>query len=146
MCDTLRGLLAVELAVEGGVATAEPLMEEEDKEEDQRRGSSTAGELVPLEAPEPEEGRPMGPRFWHRSQDAWEAGQEAPASDKAWGKAPTVELPPPEMDEELVQHLQWEEIAAEEARQGQDAATLAVVREATGLLILGQLEGLGVPS
>ena len=37
MSDTLRGFLAAELAMEGGVAMAEPLLEEEDKEEDWRR-------------------------------------------------------------------------------------------------------------
>ena len=102
-----------EQAAEGGVATMEPLMEE-DEEEGQSRGSSTAGRLVPLQVPELEEGRPMGPRFWHSGQDAQEAGWEPPTSEKARGKAPTVELLPPEMDEELVQWLHQEEIAAEE--------------------------------
>ena len=51
-----------------------------------------------------------------------------PANEKAWGKAPTMEPPPMETDEELVLHLQWEKYAAENARPGQDAATLAVVK------------------
>ena len=50
---------------------------------------------------------------------------------------------PLEMDEELAWWLQQEEIAAEEAQLGQDAATLEVVRDATGQLMWGQLEGLG---
>ena len=34
----------------------------------------------------------------------------------------------------------------EEARRGQDAATLEVVKEAVGLMMRGQVEGLGAPS
>ena len=64
MRDILWGFLAVELAAEGGVAAAELLLEGEGKEEDWRRGSSLAGGLAPAEAPEPEEGRPVGPKFW----------------------------------------------------------------------------------
>ena len=64
-------------------------------------------------------------------------GQGLPTSEKAWGKAPTVELLPPETDEELVLWLQEEEDAVEWMRQGQDAATLVVVREATGPLMRG---------
>ena len=104
-----------------------------------------ASRLAPPEVPEPEEGRPVGPGFWHGGQDAQEEGREAPISEKARGKAPAVELLPPETDEELVWCLQQEEYAAEEARWGQDAATLAVVREAAGPLMWGQLEGLGGP-
>ena len=51
MWDALQGFLAGELATEGEVATAEPLLEEKGKEEDQSRGSSMAGGLAPLEAP-----------------------------------------------------------------------------------------------
>ena len=115
----------------------ELLMEEENKDEDQRRGSSVAGWLAPLQAPELEEGRPVGPRFWHGGQGAQKAGQELPISAKAQEMALAVEL---------ARQLQWEEIAVEEVQHGQDAATLAVVREAAGLLIRGQLEGLGGPS
>ena len=75
-------------------------------------------------------------------QGAREVGQGPPTSEKAWGKAPTVEPPPLEMDEELVWWLHWEEDAAERMWQGQDDATLGVVREATGPLMWGQLEGL----
>ena len=57
-----------------------------------------------------------------------------------------MELLPLEMDEELMQWLQDEEVAAEQARRGQDAATLAVVREAAGPLTQGQVEGLAGPS
>ena len=46
-------------------------------------------------------------------QRAREVGWGPPASKKAWGKAPAVELPPPEMDEELVRWLQEEENVAE---------------------------------
>ena len=144
--DVLWRVLAVELAMEGGVAMAKPLMEEKDEEEDQRRGSSMAGGLVLLQVPEPEEGKPVGSRFWHGGQGAWEAGQELPASERAWGKAPDVELLAPETNEELVQQLQREEIVMEEVQHGQDATTLVVVREATSPLMWGQLEGLGGPS
>ena len=73
-------------------------------------------------------------------------GAGLPTSEKAQGKAPAVELPPPETDKELVQRLQDEEVGAERMQRGQEAATLAVVREATGLLTWGQVEGLGRPS
>ena len=53
------------------------------QEEDQRRGSSTASGLVPQEALELEEGRPVGPGFWHGGQDDQEEEQEAPISKKA---------------------------------------------------------------
>ena len=74
----------------------------------------------------------MGPQFWHGGQGAQEAGQGLPTSEKAWGKAPSVELPTPEMDEELAQWLQQEEIVVEEVRLGWDDANSVVVREATG--------------
>ena len=80
MWDALRELLMGEVAVEGGVAVGQPLLEEADKE-----------------------GRPIGPGFWH-GEDALEEGREVPISEKAQGKAPAVELPPPEADEELAQH------------------------------------------
>ena len=56
-----------------------------------------------------------------------------------------MEPPTPWMDKELAWWLQWEEVAVEEAWLGWDAATLEVVREATGPLMRGQLEGLGGP-
>ena len=126
------------------MAAAKPLLEEEGEEEDQKRGSSTANGLAPPEVPEPEEGRHVGPRFWHGGQD--EEGWEVPASRKAWGNAPAVEPPPLETDEELAWWLQDEEVAVEQMQWGQDAATLAVVREAAGPLMQGQVEGLGRPS
>ena len=49
----------------------------------------------------------MGPGFWHSGQGAQEVGRELPTSENAWGKVPAVELLPGEMDEELVQWLQW---------------------------------------
>ena len=52
--------------------------------------------------------------------------------------------PPPETDEEMVRHFQVKE--EEEVRRGQDAATLAVVREVAGPMMRGQVEGLEVPS
>ena len=57
-----------------------------------------------------------------------------------------MEPPPPETDKEMVRWLQEEENEAELVWWGQDAATLAVVREAAGLLMWGQVEGLGRPS
>ena len=53
---------------------------------------------------------------------------------------------PPEIDEELAQQLQEEEVVAEEAWLGRDAATLEVAIESTGLLTWGQVQGLGHPS
>ena len=93
MRDILQGFLTAELAVEGGVATVEPLLEEEDEKEDWRRGSSTAGGLAPAEAPELEEGRPIGHAFCYR-EDTREKGQEAPISEKAGGKHPLWSCPP----------------------------------------------------
>ena len=43
------------------------------------------------------------------------------------------------MDEELVQQLQEEEVAVEEAQLGRNIATSEVVMEATGPLMQGQL-------
>ena len=65
------------------------------------------------QAPELVEGGPMWPRLWFLGQSAQEVGRGPPTSEKAPGKAPTVELPPPEMDEELTQWLQEEEDVAE---------------------------------
>ena len=77
----------------------------------------------------------------------WEGRWEALASNKAWGKEHAAEVPPPpEMDEQMVRCLQWEEQEAEWVQRGQDAATLEVVREAAGPLMQGQVEGLEVPS
>ena len=71
---------------------------------------------------------------------------ELPASEKAWGKAWAVESQPLEMDAEMAWWLQEEEREAEWVRKGQDAATLAVVKEAAGPLTWGQVEGLAGPS
>ena len=45
----------------------------------------------------------------------------------------------------MARRLQAQEVEAEAARRGADAATLAVVREAAGPLTRGQVEGLGAP-
>ena len=61
------------------------------------------------------------------------ARREPPTSSRARGKAPTVQveqLPPAELDKELAHRLQVEEVVAEEACQGRDAATCEVVVEA----------------
>ena len=60
-----------------------------------------------------------------------------PASENAQWKAPAVEPPTLEMDEELAQYLQQEEYVMEEAQRGQDTATLVVVREAAGPIMQG---------
>ena len=57
-----------------------------------------------------------------------------------------MESLPPEIDKEMAWCLQWEEQEVERAWRGQDTATLAVVREAAGLLMHGQVEGLVGPS
>ena len=46
----------------------------------------------------------------------------------------------------MARRLQAQEMEAEAARKGADAATLAVVREAAGPLTRGQVEGLGALS
>ena len=79
-------------------------------------------------------------------QAAQEEGWEAPASEKALGKAHAVEALLLETDEAMARHLQWEEQEVEQAQRGQDAATLVVVREATASLMWGKVEGLGWPS
>ena len=97
--SSAQGYALLELLAEGGVATAELLMEEEDEVEDLRRGTSVPNRLAPLQAPEPKEDRPMGPGFWLRGQDAGEVGWEPPASERAWGKARAVHsLPREETD------------------------------------------------
>ena len=89
---------------------------------------------------------PVGPVML-LGQGAQEERWEAPTSEKARGNKHTVEVsPPPEMDEVMARHLQWEEQEEEQARRGQDAATLVVVREAAGPLMWGQVEGLEGPS
>ena len=120
---------------------AEPLMEEE--QEDWRRGSSSTGGLAPRWASAPQEAMLVALGFWHPGQGIWVVRWGPLTSSKAQGKAPAVEPLPPEMDKELAQRLQQEEVAVEEAWLGWDAATLEVVKEAAGLLMLGQLEGLG---
>ena len=69
---------------------------------------------------------PAGPRFWLSGQSTWVTRQGLPASSKALGKAPAVEVAPPplEIDKELAQWLQQEEVAVKEVRLGQDTATL----------------------
>ena len=59
--EVLQEVLAAEHAMEGRVAAEEPLMEE--GEEDQRRGSSSAGGLVPWQAPLLEWAMPTQPKF-----------------------------------------------------------------------------------
>ena len=79
-------------------------------------------------------------------QGAQEERWEVPASRRAWGKEHAMQVtPPPEMDEEMARRLQAQE-EEEEARRGQDAAALAVVREAAGPMTQGQVEGLEAPS
>ena len=51
---------------------------------------------------------------------------------------------PAKIDEEVVCQLQVEELAAKEAHQGRDAATLEVVKEAARQLTCGELEVLGL--
>ena len=46
----------------------------------------------------------------------------------------------------MARQLQAQEEEEEEVRRGVDAATLAVVREATGPMMRGQVEGLEAPS
>ena len=115
---------------------------------EQRRGSSVAGGLVPLQAPELEEGEGLwGPGFGTQGQGAQEVGQEPPTSAKAQGKVPAVEPPPPETDEELAcSGSSGRRLQRRRCSWGWDTATLVVVREAAGLLMRGQLEGLGGPS
>ena len=112
MRDVLREVLVGEQAG-GGAAMLEPLIEEEEEVENQWRSFSAAGWMVPLQVPEPEEGRSAGPGFWYGGQDAGEAGWELPTSKKAWGKALAVEPSALEMDEELARRLQQEEIVAD---------------------------------
>ena len=88
---------------------------------------------------------PAGPRFWFSSQGILEARWGPSTSTKALGKALTMDLPPPEVDKELVQWLQQEKVAAEKAWLRWDAAALEVVIEAAGPLTQGQLEGLAGP-
>ena len=94
MWDALQGWLA-EQAEEGGVAAAEPLMEEDNKEEDRRRGSSVAGMVLPLQAPELVEDGPMWPRLWFLGQSAQEVGRGLPASEKALGEGAHCRAPTP---------------------------------------------------
>ena len=103
--EVLLEVFALEHTLEGGVAAAEPLMEEE--EEYQRRGSSLASGLEPWGAPVLEEAMPTGPRFWLSGQGIWVARWGPHISAKAWGKMPAVEPLPPEMDEDLAWLLQW---------------------------------------
>ena len=116
----------------------------EEEEEEQRRGPSASG-VAPLQAPELVEGEPEWLGLCS-GKGAREGGWEVPATEKARGKAPAVEPPPPEIDDEMAQHLQWEVEEAEQVWWGQDAATFVVVREAAGPLTRGQVEGLVGPS
>ena len=100
---------------------------------------------MPLEAPELAEVGSVGPSM-PLGKDAQEERREAPASKRARGKERAMQaMPPPETDEEMVRHLQAQEEEEEEVRRGQDAATLALVREATGPMMQGQVEGLEAP-
>ena len=88
----------------------------------------------------------MGPGLLS-GQGTQEERREAPTSERARGKVRAVEVPPPpEMDGEMVQWLQWQEQEVERAQRGQDTATLEVVREAAGMLMWGQVQGLVGPS
>ena len=84
---------------------------------------------------------PTAPSFWAAGPGIWVVRQGLSASLRARGKAPVMEaaLPPPEMDEKLVQWLQDEEVASVEAQLGRDTATLKVVMEAAGPLAQGQV-------
>ena len=90
---------------------------------------------------------PIGNGFWLSGLSTWVARWGPPASSKARGKVPAIQVVqlPPETDKELMQWFQQEEVVAEVAWLGWDAATLEVVIEATGPLMQGQLEGLGGP-
>ena len=105
------------------------------------RGGPWPAGTAPLWVPELAEVGPIWPGLF-LGEGAQEEGWEAPTSEKAQGKAPAVELPPPETDEEMAQCLQEEEKEVEQAQRGQDTATLVVVREAAGPLTWGQVEGL----
>ena len=64
----------------------------------------------------------------------------------AWGKmasAQAVQEPLALTDEDVVHWIQLEEVVAQEAHQGRDAATLEVVMEATGPFTRSQLGDLG---
>ena len=120
--------------------------EEGEEEEEQGEQPPAAGELGPLEAPKPVEVGPVGPSM-PLGEDAQEERRKAPASRRTRGKERAVQAtPPPDMDEEMARCLQVQEEEEEEVRRGQDAATLAVVREAAGPMMRGQVEGLGAPS
>ena len=127
--------------VEGGglpmVAELVKKWEEEGKEEEEQgEQPPAAGEPGPLEAPEPAEVGPVGPSM-PLGEEAQEERREVPASRRAWGKEHAMQVTPPlEMDEEMARHLQAQE-EEEEARRGQDAAALAVVREAAGPMMRG---------
>ena len=59
--------------------------------------------MTPQQAPALERAMPMGPAFWFLGQGIRVARQGLPTSIKARGKVPAMELPPPEIDKELVQ-------------------------------------------
>ena len=130
---------------EVGGGAGEEKEEEEEEQEQQGEQPPAANEAGPLEAPAPAEVGPMGPSM-PLGKEAKEERREVPARRSAWGKERIVQaMPPRETDKEMAQRLQAQE-EEEEARRGQDAATLVVVREAAGPMTQGQVEGLGAPS
>ena len=80
--------------------------EEEGKgiEEDRRKGSSSIGNLAPVQAPALQWAMPMVLCFWATGPSIQVARRGLPASSKSRGKAPAIEvaLLSPEIDEELV--------------------------------------------
>ena len=84
---------------------------------------------------------PIGNGFWLSGLSTWVARWGPPASSKVQGKVPAIQVVqlPPETDEELMQWLQQEEVVAEVAQLGWDAATLEVVMKAAGPLTWGQV-------
>ena len=107
MWEVLWESLVAEHTVEVSTPVVEPVGEKEeeeggeDMEEDRSKGSSTTGDLAPQQAPAPQWAMPVGPRFWFLGQGIQVARWGPPTSSKVRAKAPTMEPPPPEMDEEL---------------------------------------------
>ena len=141
--------LAAYHAVAVSKATAE-LMEEDEKEEDKEvnvgEGSFTK-DLMPKLKLASQTAMLMVPQFWVVGLSDQVARSGSAANSRAQGKAPTIQaepMPLTKTDKELVCQFQAEELVAEEAHQGRDAATLEVVIEAAESLVNGQLEGLGV--
>ena len=90
----------------------------------------------------PQWAMPTVPKFWTVGPSVCVARWGLPTSLRAQGKAPAMQsvlLSPAQMDEKLVQQLQEEEVAVEEAQLGRNIATSEVVMEAAGPLMQGQL-------